>query len=143
MTTRTPYTLAIVGSRELTEPQVLMVELIVEGIIQTFHRKIDNFYLPHFRVISGGADGVDSITREITAALGLSACTDFEEYLPTIHRWEGEGGFKWRNLRMIEAADALVCIQSQQSKTHGSGWTYEEAVRQGMKPGVDAFRYWV
>ena len=102
--------IAIVGASKLTENWERDARQICAYIIQ--HQKYSP--IPHC-VISGGADGVDTIAIEIAKALGLET----KEYLPEIAHWEtinGKHGYKARNLQIVEACDMLYCIAVPFSK---------------------------
>jgi hypothetical protein len=75
-------------------------------------------------VISGGADGIDTVA-DITAT-GLNF--PFELYLPEKPNWTY---YQLRDAQMAIRCDALVCIRSIQSKTYGSGWTADFAESMG------------
>jgi predicted Rossmann fold nucleotide-binding protein DprA/Smf involved in DNA uptake len=103
--------LAIVGSRTLTTPQIFEVQTICRDFICA--------YTPDL-VISGGAEGVDSIAVYVAQDLFVP----FEEFLP-----EGKGWlfYKRRDAEMAEECDTLLMVRSRQSLTYGSGWTADYA----------------
>ena len=107
--------LAIVGTRHTPDPR--LAAAVVEAAIVGFRPEV---------VISGGADGIDSLAAESAVAHGIA----FEEYLPRYPRWEPEG-YKARNQRIAQDCDVLVCIRSRTAKTFGSSWTANEADRIG------------
>jgi len=61
---------------------------------------------PGDTLISGGCHlgGIDIWAEEIADELGLEK----EIYLPVIHKWEG--GYKQRNLKIVETSDIVHCI---------------------------------
>lgn len=115
--------LAIVGSVDLTEKQVHDVAWLIECVL---------IYCKPHTVISGGADGVDSIAINRAEAWGG---TETQVFLPEVERWYGDGkkGYKLRNIEIAEACDELVAIRSLQSETYGSGWTADYAEKIGRK----------
>lgn len=126
--------LAIVGSRQLEEVEHAAASYLVNSIISAEF----SLHESNLVVISGGATGVDSLAEEY-AGFYLDFGLRFEAILPKVRRWEGPGGFKERNIEIIERSNFLVCIQSRSSETYGSGWTYEEAKRREK----EAVRFWV
>lgn len=60
-------------------------------------------------IISGGADGVDTIGIEIAKGLGFKT----EVYHPEVEKWEppeGKIGYKLRNLKIANECDELHCF---------------------------------
>lgn len=112
MTSLWTFTLAIIGSRDITVPQRDTAKLMIEGAIRVWM-----YRRPQLRVISGGADGMDKLVEEVALHLPVF----FEEFLPTVRRFHGPGGFDERNRRIGDAADELICIRSLQSRTNGAG----------------------
>ena len=86
---------------------------------------------------SGGAKGIDSMAEEY-ARLNWRDIPEDRIFIfkPIVHRWEGPGGFRARNLLIAEKCDALVRIVSSRTKTYGSGWTRDRAKEMG-KPTED------
>ncbi len=78
-------------------------------------------------VVSGGADGIDSMAVEVAAFLGIPT----REYLPQNKRWAPDGYMK-RNLLVAGGCDRLVRIVAVDSRTYGSGWTRDRAVERGI-----------
>lgn len=54
------------------------------------------------------------------------------EFLPKHNRWAPDG-FKERNLLIAERCDVIVRIAAKDSKTYGSGWTRDQAVKMGKE----------
>ncbi len=79
-------------------------------------------------VTSGGADGVDTWAEQTCAELGVPTPNI---YRPTARRWHGPGGFKERNQKIADRCTRLLAIRCAESRTYGSGWTRDEAKRQG------------
>ena len=53
--------------------------------------------------------GIDIWSIDIARTLGFRT----REFPATVHRWEGEGGFAWRN-RLIADSDRVVCVTVRQ-----------------------------
>lgn len=106
--------LAIVGSTELSGNGRALTQIC---------RVLDR--LRPALVISGGAKGIDSMAVAEAESRGIPT----RVYLPTVRNWEQ--GFKPRNIQVAEACDHLVRIFSPKSKTYGSGWTRDYAVKLG------------
>jgi len=88
--------IAIVGTSVLTGDEEIKVRLLCQKILKQYNPL-------ETTVISGGAQGVDSI------ATTVALCNNFavREYFPIAFGWKG---FKKRNLEMAEACDKLYCI---------------------------------
>lgn len=111
----TPFALAIVGSVSLAgrlDVYWLIQEEIEERLVTA--------------VVSGGAEGVDTMAAEVAMMLGR----EVREHLPHCQRWPC---FKKRNLKIAQDCDALTRIVSEDSKTYGSGWTRDRAAEM-LKP---------
>ena len=109
--------LAIVGSRELTEEQERLALTICLGMIQYYDPSV---------VISGGAEGIDTIAEQAATQLKVP----FKKYLPTHPQWTPQG-YKERNLEIVASCDYMLCIRNAKARTYGSGWTAEQADLQG------------
>ena len=81
---------------------------------------------------SGGAKGIDSMAEEY-ARLNWRDIPEDRIFIfkPIVHRWEGPGGFRARNLLIAEKCDALVRIVSSKTMTYGSGWTRDRVKEMG------------
>jgi hypothetical protein len=79
------------------------------------------------KVVSGGAKGVDTMGVTAARARGIPV----EEFVPTVARWWGPGGYKERNQQIADACTHLVRIIAHDTKTYGSGWTRDRAKEQG------------
>jgi hypothetical protein len=77
----------------------------------------------------GGAPNVDEMSGNIGHTLGFKVFV----ILPKVYTWEGDGGFKKRNKRIVQSIDLLVAVHSPRSKTGGTIWTYDYAIRRGVK----------
>ena len=124
--------LAIVGSTRLSGPRS---RAIIEDAIKR--------YAPTC-IVSGGAEGIDSLAADIGRELGL----EVDERKPEVQKWEdqlvsgflpglgGVGrmlkGFKSRNLEIAQSCDALIRIALKDAKTYGSGWTRDRAKERGV-----------
>lgn len=78
-------------------------------------------------VVSGGAKGVDTMAENIAKEMKIPV----QIFRPTQKRWHGPGGYKERNTKIAQACDGLVRIASQDTKTYGSGWTRDLAMKLG------------
>jgi predicted Rossmann fold nucleotide-binding protein DprA/Smf involved in DNA uptake len=110
--------LAVVGSQELTEQQEWEAVSIIIRVIED--RRPD-------KIVSGGAKGVDTLAKLVADRLGVP----FKAYDPQARSWGAPGGFRDRNRQIVHACTRLLCLRSAQSRTYGSGWTADEAERQG------------
>lgn len=115
--------LAIVGSHVLSEDQLIVAHCIVRGFISVLNPKV---------IISGGADGVDTIAKEEAIRKYYHPGEHFFEYLPRYKRWEPYG-YKERNIIIAEKCTHLLCIRDPNSSTYGSGWTADYAEDLGKK----------
>ncbi len=120
--------IAIIGSTDLTNTQRLSVAHLIEMIVA-------QYYPDYSILVSGGAEGVDSIAEEIADHSWYGGPSII--HLPENKRWEPRG-YKARNLKIIEDADVMYCIRSRQSKTYGSGWTADQA-----ENSMNVWRYYV
>src|SRR3972149_6309784 len=89
--------IAIVGTSSLTENEERDARQYISYIIK--------LHTPDTMVISGGADGVDTLAIEI--AKGLSYPT--KEILP---RFDGWKAYKERNIAIAQECDILYCIST-------------------------------
>lgn len=105
--------LAIVGSVSLSgrEDVYHLIQAVLEG-----HR-------PEL-VVSGGAEGVDSMAVEVAEMLGLA----WHEFLPERPGWQW---YKKRNLQIATECSQLLRIVASGTKTYGSGWTRDRAAEMG------------
>jgi predicted Rossmann fold nucleotide-binding protein DprA/Smf involved in DNA uptake len=109
--------LCIIGSRRFTQwwgPHA------AEGIIRhVLAKRADEIEV----VISGGADGIDTLALDIAEEMKLPV----EEFLPDVRDWAAPGGFRDRNRRMAEECTDLLCVRASAGRTYGSGWTADYA----------------
>lgn len=110
--------LAVVGSQELTEQQEWEAVSIIIGVVEA---------RPPDKMVSGEAPGVDTLAKLVADRLGIP----FQGFPPRVRSWAAPGGFRWRNRLIVHECTRLLCIRSAQSQTYGSGWTADEAERQG------------
>lgn len=106
--------LAIVGSVSLAGNAE--AEAVIERVLDAHRPEA---------VVSGGADGIDTMAVEAAKRRGISAF----EFRPKTRRWHD--GFRPRNRQIAEACDALVRIVAANSTTYGSGWTRDRAKEMG------------
>jgi predicted Rossmann fold nucleotide-binding protein DprA/Smf involved in DNA uptake len=118
-----PSILAVVGSTKFQRPEA---DLLAPQVIATFLAQ-----LQPLRVVSGGAEGVDAMAREIASQFGwYLEDGSFVEHLPKHRRWSPDG-FKERNVLIAEECTHLLAIRCHASKTYGSGWTADYAEKRG------------
>lgn len=113
-----PFKLGVVGTRLVKDRE--LVRAIIAHYVQMFSGGCD------ITVISGGAEGVDTIAEEVANELGVK----FIAYLPNGDTWEH---YRERNKRIVEDCDMLLVIRYKDSKTYGSGWTRDYAKRIGKR----------
>jgi hypothetical protein len=117
--------LAIVGSVKFSDPGAYGRA-----------RQLINVRIAELRpvaVISGGADGIDTMAEEVARQWGFHE--DHAEkrlviYLPKYPRWRPEG-YRHRNLLIARDCTHLLAIRCKQSTTYGSGWTADRAEELG------------
>ena len=79
-------------------------------------------------VISGGADGTDTLAEEAATELGYSESDGtLRIFRPRIRRFHGDGGYRWRDEQIAQACTHLLRIACYQATTYGSGWTADRA----------------
>lgn len=106
--------LAIVGSTRFAEWWGIHAARGIADHVVTHHQ-------PEL-IISGGAEGVDTLAEQIATILGVPT----EIHLPASARWEPHG-YKERNILVAQACTHLLAIRCSKSKTYGSGWTADYA----------------
>jgi hypothetical protein len=107
--------LAIVGSTKLSPAQEVKVNSLIEEAIEKYHP---------FAIISGGADGVDSLAEWVAQRHELPCIV----CKPAKQSWLF---FRPRNLLIAEICTRLVRIVRADSTTYGSGWTRDRAAEMG------------
>lgn len=112
-----PLVLAIVGSTRPNDPR--MARVLVRMALVSFRPD---------EVTSGCAPGVDTIAEKEARRRGIP----FRAFPPKYKRWEPEG-FKERNIQIAEYCTHLFRIANRDSKTYGSGWTYDYATKLGRR----------
>ncbi len=111
------FRLGIVGTRLVKDKE--LVKVIITHYIK---RYVNN----SLTVISGGAEGVDSIAEEVARSFNIP----FIAYLPEGNKW---GDFEKRNKLIVAECDVLLVIRYSESKTYGSGWTRDYAMKINKK----------
>lgn len=86
--------IAIVGTSKLTDFEKIRASLKITQLLN--YGDI---------LISGGADGIDSLAHKISVELDMKS----EIYYPEIHNWLG---YRKRNIIIAESCDKLYCITS-------------------------------
>lgn len=134
--TARPVVLAVVGTRHFANRDAWRAaEPLIDELLHAFQTGID---AECGRVVSGGAQGVDSLVRR-RAAEGFGWTIEngkFVECLPEHPRWEPRG-YKARNLLIAQTCTHLVRIACPLARTYGSGWTADRAAELGK----DVLRY--
>ena len=105
--------LAIVGSTNLGQHPAAVA--LIERLLDQHQPTL---------VISGGAPGIDTLAEQAALRRGIPT---------SIHRPKAKGWpyYKARNLKIAEECEHLVRIVASTSKTYGSGWTRDQAVKLG------------
>ncbi len=89
-------------------------------------------------VISGGADGTDTLAEQAAVELGYSeAAGTLRIFRPRVRRFHGPGGYRERDEQIAQACTHLLRIACRQATTYGSGWTADRA--EGL--GATVVRY--
>lgn len=83
-------------------------------------------------LISGGAEGVDTMAAEVATMLGIAV----HEHLPEGRGWRF---YQPRNLKIAQECDHLVRLVAHDSKTYGSGWTRDRAKEMGKPTNETVF----
>lgn len=110
--------LAIVGSTRFESPYGdMLAEWIIKRALMYFDPDV---------VVSGGAEGVDTLAERLAMQYGFST----HICLPAKPQWEPHG-YKERNLRIVRNCTHLLSIRCSQSRTYGSGWTADRAEELG------------
>lgn len=113
--------LAIVGSTEFAR-DAAAAEVAAKHIIDAVtHPSV-------VVVISGGAEGIDTMAAEAARRFGIEVI----EHLPKNKRWRPDG-YEDRNRLIAKDCTHLLCIRHADSKTYGSGWTADYAEWLGRK----------
>lgn len=127
--------LALVGSRDV--PRYAAESLIKQAILE--HKPT--------LVVSGGARGIDTFSREIAQEMGVTVF----EFIPETPAWEAPpkatapvevptdfgmritvpGGFRARNEAVADTCTCLERLYSRTTTTYGSGWTADHAEKLG------------
>ena len=125
-----PVRLAIVGSTRFADPHAWpAAHTLIDALIYAHQHGIAE---KGGFVVSGGAEGIDTIAREQAAALfGWTQDNGkFVEHLPRHRRWKPDG-FEARNRLIAADCTHLARIYRPDSATYGSGWTADLAERLG------------
>lgn len=111
--------LAIVGSCTFVTPGA--IDLAAGIILGVFGRRRPD------AVVSGGAVGIDSLGVDLAEAAGIETIV----HPPKVRQWAGLGGFRDRNLLIAFDCTRLLRIYCHATKSYGSGWTADQAEKQG------------
>lgn len=107
--------LAIVGSVKLNQEQVAQAHQIMVDVLEKHKPEA---------VVSGGAEGIDSLAEFTAAEFGIPAIV----CKPAQQRW---AYFAPRNLIIATLCYHLVRIVTPTTTTYGSGWTRDQAEKLG------------
>lgn len=126
--------LAVKGAVDLVGGiRFLLVKLAIVGSVslagrEDVYRRIQDAVeaLEPAEVVSGGAEGVDTMAAEVAMMLGIPCV----EFLPKRQAWlrGSPDGFQARNLKIAEYCDMLIRFAASDSRTYGSGWTKDRAL---------------
>lgn len=120
-----PTVLAVVGSTSFARggEAIRIAHAIIRGVIVEVGPD---------RVVSGGANGVDTWARRVAGSLGYTLENGrFVEHLPRHRRWAPDG-FQARNILVATGPTThLLAIRCHASRTYGSGWTADYAEQHG------------
>lgn len=111
--------IGIIGSQlaDLTTTQQHTATIIIRSLLFCYALN------SHPLLVSGGCDGIDTFAEAEAEHLGIVT----KIFRPLKRKWEGPGGFKERNIKIVEESDVIVAIRSLTSSTYGSGWTADYA----------------
>lgn len=115
--------LAIVGSRNWTN-----VDPIIKGL--------ERLSPDEFKIISGGAKGVDRIAETHAKKLGY----EFEAFLPDWDKYGKSAGMR-RNSQLVDAADFLVAFWDGQSR--GTLDSINKALKKGILVRINLNGFWL
>jgi hypothetical protein len=83
-------------------------------------------------VISGGAEGADTLAGEAAIRAGYSEETGtLVIFRPRVRRFHGPGGFRERDEQIAQDCTHLLRIACGTATTYGSGWTADRAEELG------------
>ena len=112
--------LAIVGSVGFTNPDW---RDMATDIVEHWLERLDPAL-----VVSGGADGIDTLGVELACKWGIEP----RVHLPKNKLWAPDG-YKDRNLLIARDCTHLLAIRCVDSRTYGSGWTADRAEEMGRR----------
>jgi len=116
--------LAIIGTRKLGCPGDVVAAIV------RIYAAIDR--LDPLIIVSGGADGVDTLAEQCAIERGYTEANGrLVIFRPRVRRFHGPGGFRWRDELISRHCTHLLRIACRRSTTYGSGWTADEAERNG------------
>lgn len=110
------------GSRELTARQTRQANQIIEGFLSCYTPGVDIIH-------HGGAKGIDAIADKVAKRYGF----EIVRHLPTRPAWHGKGGYKYRNMKLVEAIECLYAIHAPESQTGGTFFTFNYAFENGRE----------
>ncbi len=118
-------TLAIVGTRVLAHPgDVGRAVRHMEEAIRDLNPKC---------IITGGAQGIDLIAEAVAATFNYTIDDDLIVLKPAAQKWAAEGGYRERNIAIVDTCTHLLWLSCTSSSTYGSGWTAQQARKAGRQ----------
>ena len=109
--------------------ELLLLRIAIVGSRNAQGIPVD-FILPHIppnasEIVSGGAEGIDSLAKEAAAKLGLK----LTEFLPDYEAF-GKRAPMLRNIEIVKFSDYLIAFWDHQSK--GTAFTIEQCIKLGV-----------
>jgi hypothetical protein len=113
------HVVAVVGSVDITDAQLKWAEHYIHMIISYEGALTGDGNLG---LVSGGAKGIDLLAESCAETFRIPS----KIFEPSQRRW-APNGFMERNIEIVKACHVLYRLSTEQSKTFGSGWTYNYA----------------
>jgi len=111
--------IGITGSRDLSFAQTKQAKRILAGLLSV--------YGPDDELHHGDARGIDKLAKSVGSLYGMKTIA----HHPKTQRWDT--GYKPRNIEIVESSDFLLAIHCPDSTTNGTLWTYNYAIRKGIR----------
>lgn len=112
----------VTGSRIVGELEEIAAETLLREIIRGLNPVEDEWH-------HGGADGIDLLSKRIAQEFGFVDGENLIEHVPTVRSWAAKGGFRDRNMTLVQSIDKLYALHSSSSRSGGTIWTYNYAQR--------------
>jgi len=119
--------IAVVGSRSINTPYV------VEETIRDspFTSESNPMHWGNITLVSGGADGVDSLAESFAREYGI----DIDVIDPDWDDWSNGHPATWRNTEIVEQSDAVIAVWDGHS--NGTRDTIDKALDRGVPTYVE------